>query len=105
HNSSNTTHLVEILETKFPTYFIETAQELLSDTCIQSFDIHQKKLVEINDYMLSSNGSLSVIVTSGASCPDAIVDNVIQRLISFVNPTVTIEEAFTQFGARLSSQE
>jgi 4-hydroxy-3-methylbut-2-enyl diphosphate reductase IspH len=48
---------------------------------------------------------LSVIVTSGASCPDAIVDNVIQRLISFVNPTVTIEEAFAQFGARLSSQE
>jgi 4-hydroxy-3-methylbut-2-enyl diphosphate reductase len=53
----------------------------------------------------SNNGSLSVILTSGASCPDAIVDNVIQRLISFVNPAVTIEEAFKQFGARLSEQE
>jgi 4-hydroxy-3-methylbut-2-enyl diphosphate reductase len=78
---------------------------LLSESRIQSFDIHQKKLVEFNNYMQPSNGSLSVIVTSGASCPDAIVDNVIQRLISFVNPTVTIEEAFTQFVARLSEQE
>lgn len=105
HNSSNTTHLVEILETKFPTYFIETAQELLSDTRIQSFDIHQKKLVEFKDYMSLNNGTLSVIVTSGASCPDAIVDKVIQRLISFVKPTVTIEEAFIQFSTRLSIQD
>lgn len=101
HNSSNTTHLVEILEKKFPTYFIETARELISEVEIESFDIHHKKSVLIKDYMNLDSRELKIIVTSGASCPDAIVDSVINKLISFVKPSLTMNDALKKFESEL----
>jgi 4-hydroxy-3-methylbut-2-enyl diphosphate reductase len=92
YNSSNTTHLVELLETKFQTYFIESADEILSQSTIQSFDIHIKKL-HTYDSFIPNKETLNIIITSGASCPDAIVDDVIRKMISFQKETVNIEEA------------
>jgi 4-hydroxy-3-methylbut-2-enyl diphosphate reductase len=92
YNSSNTTHLVELLETKFQTYFIESADEILSQSTIQSFDIHIKKL-HTYDSFIPNKETLNIIITSGASCPDAVVDDVIRKMISFQKETVNIEEA------------
>lgn len=80
YNSSNTTHLVEICETKLPTYFVKDAANLLDGTTIRSFDIHQKQEVEISGY-LPEKAPLKILLTSGASCPDAIVEAVINRLV------------------------
>jgi 4-hydroxy-3-methylbut-2-enyl diphosphate reductase len=91
YNSSNTTHLVELLEEKFPTYFIRSADELISDSLIEHFDIHAKELRKTNQY-LPEKPVISVIITSGASCPDAIVDKVIQRLLSFKKVSRSIED-------------
>ena len=44
YNSSNTSHLVELLEQKFKTYFIKDASEIGQDFSIQSFDIHTLQL-------------------------------------------------------------
>ena len=96
YNSSNTTHLVELLERKFKTYFIKSAGEIVSEKEIHSFDIHAEKIVELTDF-LPSNRPLSIILTSGASCPDSIVDGVIQRILTFTNPSVTAEEALLHF--------
>ncbi|WP_290791096.1 4-hydroxy-3-methylbut-2-enyl diphosphate reductase [Flavihumibacter sp. UBA7668] len=80
YNSSNTTHLVEICETKLPTYFVKDATNLLDRITIRSFDIHQKLEVEISGY-LPEKAPLKILLTSGASCPDAIVEGVINRLV------------------------
>ena len=96
YNSSNTTHLVELLERKFKTYFIKSAGEIISENEIHSFDIHAEKIVELTDF-LPSNRPLSIILTSGASCPDSIVDGVIQRILTFTNPSVSAEEALLHF--------
>lgn len=80
YNSSNTTHLVELLETKFPTYFIKSADEIKSETEIEHFDIHDKQLKSSQNYFPKQTNKIQIAITSGASCPDAIVDQVIQKI-------------------------
>ena len=80
YNSSNTTHLVELLEKKFKTYFIRNEKEIDSINQVNSFDIHQKKIQRYNSF-IEKKDKLRIIITSGASCPDSVVDNVIQRII------------------------
>lgn len=92
YNSSNTTHLVELLENKFPTYFIRSADELATENDIEHFDIHSKTLKKSSNY-LQEKSPVTVIITSGASCPDAIVDKVIQRLLELKGVKTSIEEA------------
>ncbi|KYP14676.1 4-hydroxy-3-methylbut-2-enyl diphosphate reductase [Flavihumibacter sp. CACIAM 22H1] len=79
YNSSNTTHLVELCETRLPTYFVKDASNLIDQHTIRSFDIHQKKELEIRNY-LPEKSPLKILLTSGASCPDAVVEQVINRL-------------------------
>lgn len=81
-NSSNTSHLVELCEEKLPTYFISSGEELISETKIRHFDFHKKQMQQTNHY-LPDKRPLKVILTSGASCPDAVVDGVLDRLLSF----------------------
>lgn len=81
YNSSNTSHLVEILEEKFPTFFIKNETEITSRDRIQHFDLHKKALV--TSRFLPDKKPLKIILTSGASCPDATVDRVLQKILSF----------------------
>lgn len=81
YNSSNTSHLVELLEQKFPCHFIKDESEIVSKERIHSFDIHSKTVVESN--FLSSESAHRIILTSGASCPDSIVDGVMMKILSF----------------------
>ncbi|MFT5922535.1 MAG: 4-hydroxy-3-methylbut-2-enyl diphosphate reductase, partial [Flavobacteriales bacterium] len=41
-----------------------------------------------------------IIVTSGASCPDAIVDRVIQRLLSFYPGGIEIDEVLANLESK-----
>ncbi|MBO9730794.1 MAG: 4-hydroxy-3-methylbut-2-enyl diphosphate reductase [Chitinophaga sp.] len=82
YNSSNTSHLVELCEEKLPTYFISSPEHMLSSTAINHWDFHHKK--EINgDTFLPQKDQVTILLTSGASCPDALVEGVIRRLLSF----------------------
>lgn len=81
YNSSNTSHLVELCEAKLPTYFISSSDSLLSDTEIEHWDIHRHRLTTSYAYLPSD--SLTLHLTSGASCPDILIENVIHRLLSF----------------------
>jgi 4-hydroxy-3-methylbut-2-enyl diphosphate reductase len=91
YNSSNTSHLVELLEDKFPTYFIRNKTELIDEKSLRSFDIHSKSVNEHQDYLSQKDG-LRVIITSGASCPDVAVDEVIQRLLELRGNEVSFED-------------
>lgn len=79
YNSSNTSHLVELCELKLPTFFIKDEHCLISDTLIKHFDLHTHAEVETNNY-LPNKSPLRIMVTSGASCPDALVERVMERL-------------------------
>ena len=81
YNSSNTSHLVELLEQKFPCYFIKDESEILSQEHIRSFDIHSKTISDSS--FLSAESNHRIILTSGASCPDSIVDGVMMKILSF----------------------
>ena len=91
YNSSNTTHLVEILESKFPTYFIKDESEIISKNEIHSFNIHQK-FVEQRPSFLPDLPHINIAITSGASCPDSIMDEVIQRILTLCEEDKSIEE-------------
>ena len=79
YNSSNTSHLVELCEEKLPTYFIKDEDCLESEISIKHFDLHSHTEKQTEGY-LPSVRPLRVIITSGASCPDALVERVIERL-------------------------
>ena len=79
YNSSNTSHLVELCEEKLPTYFIKDEHCLLSADEIKHFDLHKHEELTSTGY-LPGKKPLSAMITSGASCPDALVERVIIRL-------------------------
>lgn len=79
YNSSNTSHLVELLERKFPTYYIKDATEI-NGTSVQHFNSHQKEMQQ-TDAFLPIQGKARIVLTSGASCPDSIVENVMYQLL------------------------
>jgi len=91
YNSSNTSHLVELLEPQFPTFFIKNKKEIHSTESIQSFDIHTKELIQHASF-LPEKEHTTIIITSGASCPDAIVDEVIQKILELKQAPVTIDQ-------------
>ena len=92
YNSSNTSHLVELLEQKFPTYFISSEKEIESNTLIHHFDYPHQKNISTRDF-IPKKDKVKVILTSGASCPDAVVERVLQKLIHFFNDVKTEKEA------------
>jgi 4-hydroxy-3-methylbut-2-enyl diphosphate reductase len=89
YNSSNTSHLVELCGEQLPTYFISSAEKLISGTEILHFDLHRRQEVLTRDY-LKGNHPLRVLLTSGASCPDAIVESVIGRLLNLLKPETAL---------------
>jgi 4-hydroxy-3-methylbut-2-enyl diphosphate reductase len=82
YNSSNTSHLVELCEEKLPTYFINNEEKILSPKQILYYNFH-KKIELLTENFLPEKNPVKILVTSGASCPDALVEGVINKLISF----------------------
>lgn len=96
YNSSNTSHLVELCEEKLPTYFIRSEEEIVSSKQINHYKIHRKEEVTTLSY-LPENKPVKILLTSGASCPDALVEGVIQKLVSFYNCDKTIHDLIEEF--------
>jgi 4-hydroxy-3-methylbut-2-en-1-yl diphosphate reductase len=84
YNSSNTTHLVELCEQLLPSYFINSEEKLISKKDILDYNYHTKQESLTHNY-LPDNPTTKILITSGASCPDAVVERVIRRLASFYN--------------------
>ena len=91
YNSSNTTHLVELLEKKFPSFFISSANEIESNSVIFHFDIHKGVKTSCTDF-LPNKSPVKIILTSGASCPDTMVDAVLDKVLSFFTNTKSKDE-------------
>jgi 4-hydroxy-3-methylbut-2-enyl diphosphate reductase len=96
YNSSNTSHLVELCERKFPTYFINSENEILSNNEIRHFNYHRKENVQTENF-LPEKSPLKIILTSGASCPDTLVDRVLLRLLDFFDGAKKVEDLLKEF--------
>ncbi len=96
YNSSNTTHLVELCEKKLPVYFINDADNLLSATEVLHYNYHTKEMLHTKDY-LKGGSPLRILVTSGASCPDALVEGVIRKIAGFFNAESQIDKLIESF--------
>ena len=96
YNSSNTSHLVELCEVKLPTYFISSEEKILSAKEILHYNFHTKKEVLTSGY-LPNKTPVKILITSGASCPDALVEGVIKKLAAFFSNTINSEELIKRF--------
>jgi 4-hydroxy-3-methylbut-2-enyl diphosphate reductase len=98
YNSSNTTHLVELLEKKCTTFFVKDTSEFLSDNSIQSFNIHTHEMELFSNWNSKDLPNLNIAITSGASCPDVTVDQVIQVVLAATNAKKSVEEVLRQLS-------
>lgn len=96
YNSSNTSHLVELCEEKLPTYFISSEEKLISPKEILHYNFHRKEELLTTDY-LPETQPVRILVTSGASCPDALVEGVLEKLVNFYRPGFNMDELISQF--------
>ena len=92
YNSSNTSHLVELCEEKLTTYFISGADKIAVDNnTIFHYDLHTHNEKTSIDF-LPLNKSVKILISSGASCPDAIVEAVIEKIALMKNCSIKFEE-------------
>jgi 4-hydroxy-3-methylbut-2-en-1-yl diphosphate reductase len=96
YNSSNTSHIVELCERKFPTYFINSEKEILSPHEIRHFNYHEKAKA-VTHRFIPEKGIVKIVLTSGASCPDTLVDRVMLRLLEFFGETKSLDEVLKAF--------
>jgi len=93
YNSSNTSHLVELCARKFPTYFISSEKEIEDKLVIHHYDYPNKKHVVTTGF-LPDKQPVNIIITSGASCPDSVVEGVIHKINSFYTGVKPMDEIF-----------
>ena len=98
YNSSNTGHLVELCEEKLTTYFISDDEKIISLSQIQHYDIHLKREI-LTQGFIPEKEVVNIILTSGASCPDAVLDRVLQKLLACFENTAGIETVLSKFMA------
>ena len=98
YNSSNTSHLVELCEQKLPTYYIENASKIISASEINHFDLHTKKEISGTGF-LPNKRPIHILLTSGASCPDALVEAVIERILHLVPEADSIHSTLANYQA------
>lgn len=91
YNSSNTSHIVELCEEKLPTYFISSASEIENSKTIHHFNYNDKK-IETTTNFIPEKHPVRIILTSGASCPDTMVDAVLDKLLSYFPSAKSKEE-------------
>lgn len=97
YNSSNTSHLVELCEEKLPTFFINNEEKMLSNNVIMHYDFHTG-IELITENYLPEKAPVSVLITSGASCPDALVEGVINKLASYFPSGKTVDDLIREFN-------
>ena len=97
YNSSNTGHLVELCEEHMPTYFIRDASAFDAPSEIHHFDFHEEAEGTTDNWFPADDTPVDVLLTSGASCPDALLDEVIRKIISWYPDANPVEEAVAPF--------
>lgn len=96
YNSSNTSHLVELCEEHLPTFFISSADKIINKQEVLHYDFHRHEELHSRQF-LPEKDTVTILLTSGASCPDAIVENVIEKILELHG----IHDGITQISQSL----
>jgi 4-hydroxy-3-methylbut-2-en-1-yl diphosphate reductase len=96
YNSSNTSHLVELCQEKLPTYFISSAEKIISANEIRHFNFTTKQEI-VSKGFLPGKSPVKILITSGASCPDAIVEEVIANIVLYAGTEKTIDQMLAAY--------
>lgn len=100
YNSSNTSHLVDLCEEAMPTYFVSSAGRLAGPDAIHHFNWRTKEEITSHDWLPAPlDRPVDLLLTAGASCPDALLDAVIRRVLQWFPDARSVEEALTPFAA------
>ena len=81
--SSNTRHLYELARQYAPAHFIEGAGAIRSACELRAFDPALEEETAVLDW-LPERRPLSIGVLAGASCPEAVVGEALERLAAFL---------------------
>jgi 4-hydroxy-3-methylbut-2-enyl diphosphate reductase len=92
YNSSNTSHLAEMGESKLPTYFIKNAAKMVSENLIHHYNQHRHQEVETRNWL--PPGDITVGITAGASCPNNLIEDTIRRLFDLRG--ISVQEVLAQ---------
>jgi 4-hydroxy-3-methylbut-2-enyl diphosphate reductase len=84
YNSSNTCNLAHICAEHVPTYHVAEPDCLVSPAVIRHRPVGRKGEQETTGWLRAS-GPISIGLTSGASTPDNLVEQVVRRLDAFAN--------------------
>ncbi len=77
-NSSNTTHLQQIaIEREIPSYHIDSVERIKSGNSIEHRQLNGQLVIREN---WLPAGEIVVGITSGASTPDKVVEDVIEKI-------------------------
>lgn len=97
-NSSNTSHLVELCAEHMPTYFVSDADALDRDA-IRHFDLHAREVRETEGWFPWASGRpVDIVLTAGASCPDALLDGVVRRVLGWFEEPRPVEDVLAPFA-------
>ena len=96
YNSSNTSHLVELCEEQLPTFYIDSEEKILSKETIYHYNFHNQTELVTENY-LPAKEPVRILITSGASCPDAVVEGVIKKLAGFYPASLSIDAVTATF--------
>lgn len=97
YNSSNTSHIVELCQEVMPTYFIQGARDVVSTTRINHFVLSTQQVATSTGW-LPEQRPLDIALTCGASCPDAIVDEVLIHVLSFFPGARAMDEVLEPYS-------
>lgn len=102
YNSSNTAHLVDLCAEKLPTFFIKSADQLVSNREITHFSNRKKAEVNSVDF-IPFKEKVVVLLTCGASCPDAVIEEILRKLVSFFPGAISPDDVVATWEAQLSN--
>ena len=102
YNSSNTSHLVELCQQHLPTYFIRDADELLSPKRIRHLELETKQVQTTEDWLFQTTETgqqtpTDIVLTAGASCPDVLLDEVLQKIVKWFPDTHSVDKVLEPF--------
>src|SRR6056297_943138 len=103
YNSSNTMHLVEILEQHCPTYHIRDAEEFSSSKEIRHFNQWEKEMRTTENWLPKGEKPLNIALTSGASCPDVLVDEVLLKILDLYPDTAELEDVLRPYEEEIAA--
>ena len=97
YNSSNTSHLVEICEEYLPTYYIKDAAEIIDQNTIRHLLWRESRVIESSNWLPLHKEKITVLLTAGASCPDALVEEVVKKVCLLTGSVSLLESAYENF--------